>query len=265
MSEILHPALLAAADAAGAALHQARARYTSAELGEHVAVGADATPTSRLDVVVEAAICSAIERFRINVLSEELGSIDVGSAVTLVLDPVDGTANAVAGVPVCGFAGAIAVDGVFEQALTEHLDTGRRWAAVRGADAGYRTSGRRDLRGASVSLLRPDRRNRAAWNRIADQVERIRVLSCSTIEAALVAQGSTDAFADAGSDRHRLCDLAAAVVMLESAGGAVRDVYGRPIVLDVDLTRRWSGVVAASPELADELVATILDEASMTA
>jgi myo-inositol-1(or 4)-monophosphatase len=264
MTGDLHPALLAAADAAGVALREARSTYTNAELAEYVAVGADDTPTSRLDVVVEEAICRAIEPFHVNVLSEELGTIDVGSAVTLVLDPVDGTANAVAGVPVCGFAGAIAIDGVFEQALTEHLDTGQRWAAVRGYDAPYRTSGRSSLRGASVSLLRPDRRNRAAWNRIADQVERIRILSCSTIEAALVAQGSTDAFADAGSDRHRLCDLAAAVVMMESAGGVVVDAYGRPIVLDHDLTRRWSGVVAATPQLAEELVAVILDRSATT-
>jgi myo-inositol-1(or 4)-monophosphatase len=257
MSAELHPALLAAAAAAGVALRRARATYSPAELGEHIAIGADATPTSRLDVLVETAICEAIESFRVNIVSEEVGSIDVGSAVTLVLDPVDGTANAVAGVPVCGFAGAIVIDGVFEQALTEHLDTGQRWTAIRGHAVPYRTSGRRALDGASVSLLRPDARNRGAWNRIADRVERIRVLSCSTIEAALVAQGSTDAFADAGSDRHRLCDLAAAIVTVEAAGGVVRDVRGRPIEFDPDLTRRWSGVVAASAELADELIDTI--------
>jgi myo-inositol-1(or 4)-monophosphatase len=46
-------------------------------------------------------------------------------------------------------------------------------------------------------------------------------------------------------------------VLAEAAGGAVRDVFGRPLELDTDLTRRWSGVVAATPELADELAATL--------
>ena len=73
----------------------------------------------------------------------------------------------------------------------------------------------------------------------------------------LVLQGSTDAFADAGSDTHRLVDLAAAAVMLPTVGGAVIDVLGRPIELDLDLTRRWSGVVAATPQLAERLAELI--------
>lgn len=74
----------------------------------------------------------------------------------------------------------------------------------------------------------------------------------------LVAEGATDAFADAGSDTHRIVDLAAAMVTVPAAGGAVIDVHGRPIEIDPDLTRRWSGIVAASPQLAEELAETIL-------
>jgi len=45
--------------------------------------------------------------------------------------------------------------------------------------------------------------------------------------------------------------------MLPAAGGAVLDVHGRPLQFGPDLTRRWSGVVAATPELAEELVETL--------
>jgi myo-inositol-1(or 4)-monophosphatase len=69
----------------------------------------------------------------------------------------------------------------------------------------------------------------------------------------MVAAGAIDAFVDAGSDSHRLVDLAAALVLVPAAGGVVVDAFGRPIELDTDLTRRWSGVVAATPELADGL------------
>jgi myo-inositol-1(or 4)-monophosphatase len=37
----------------------------------------------------------------------------------------------------------------------------------------------------------------------------------------------------------------------------VLDVWGRPLEIDPDLTRRWSGVVAATRELAEEIVDTL--------
>src|SRR5437588_289382 len=75
---------------------------------------------------------------------------------------------------------------------------------------------------------------------------------------ALVAEGSIDAFADPGSDTHRIVDLAAALVTVPAAGGVVLDVHGRPLEFDFDLTRRWSGVVAATRSLGEQLVASIL-------
>lgn len=81
--------------------------------------------------------------------------VDNGSAVTLVTDPVDGTANAAAGVPLSAFAGVIAVDQTPTEALTCWLDTGRCWHTVAGQPTPYRTSGRAELNGAAVSLLRP--------------------------------------------------------------------------------------------------------------
>jgi myo-inositol-1(or 4)-monophosphatase len=50
------------------------------------------------------------------------------------------------------------------------------------------------------------------------------------------------------------------MVTVPAAGGAVLDVHGRPLEIDPDLTRRWSGVVAATRELAEELAATIREQ-----
>ncbi|MFK0153693.1 inositol monophosphatase family protein [Streptomyces sp. NPDC090493] len=253
----VHPALAQATGAAVTAFRTARERYDRAQLAEKVRTGADGTPTTRLDILVDTAIAEVASAHRINLLSEELGSIDNGSAVTLVTDPVDGTANAAAGVPLSAFAGVIAVDGVPVEALTCWLDTGRCWHTVAGQPSPYRTSGREHLDGAAVSLLRPQRHIAGAWWRVAERAARIRILSTSCLEAALVAEGSTDAFADAGSDTHRIVDLAAAMLTVPAAGGAVIDVHGRPLELDPDLSRRWSGVVAATPRLAEELAEAV--------
>lgn len=255
-----HPALGAAVAAASRARAEAVQRWSRDELAETVAAGADGTPTMRIDALVETAILEAVEPLGVNVLTEEAGFVDAGSAVTLVLDPLDGSANAAAGVPLSCCTAAVAVDDRFVEALTVWLETGRWWAARAGEPGPHRTSGRRDLDGAAVSLLRPhphDADAGPAWWRVAERAARIRILSCSALEACLVAQGSTDAFADARSDSHRLVDLAAALVLVPPAGGAVVDALDRPIELDTDLTRRWSGIVAATPELADELRTTL--------
>lgn len=251
------PLLAAVVQAAAAAFGDARRRHAPHALAEQVADGADGTPTMRLDALVEAAIAEVADRYRVNLLSEELGLLDHSSAVTVVVDPLDGSANAVAGVPLCATAAVLVRDGRPEEALTCWLDTGRCWAARADRPAAYRTTGRQDLPGAAVSLLRPHARNAAAWWRVAEAAGRVRILSTSCLEAMLVAEGATDAFADAGSDTHRLVDLAAALVAVPAAGGAVIDADGRPIEFHPDLTRRWSGVVAATPALAGQLAATI--------
>ncbi|OBJ03287.1 inositol monophosphatase family protein [Mycobacterium sp. 1465703.0] len=257
-----HPALADAARAAAEAFGAARAQYDRAALSEKVQTGADGTPTMRLDILVDTAVADVVNQHRVNLLSEEIGVIDNGSALTLVVDPVDGTANAAAGVPLSAFAGVVAVDGAATEALTCWFDTGRCWHAVAGQPVPYRTSGRTGLDGAAVSLLRPHGDDDAAWWRVARRAARVRILSTSCLEAALVAEGSTDAFADAGSDSHRIMDLAAAMVMVPAAGGAVLDVRGRPLEIHPDLSRRWSGVVAATPALAEELVSTLQEPTS---
>lgn len=216
-------------------------------------MGADGTPTMRIDALVEEAIVEAVTDLRVNVLSEEIGFVDNGSALTLVVDPLDGSANAAAGVPLACFSAALFDGTHFTEAMTEWLETSRRWTARRGEPSHLTTTGRRQLDGAAVSMLRPHARNRDVWMSVADRAARVRILSCSTLEIALVMQGSIDAFADAASDTHRLVDLAAALVLMPAVGGVVVDVFGRPIEFDVDQTRRWSGVVAATRELADEL------------
>lgn len=255
-----HALLAEAARAAADAFRAARQSYNRAGLSEKVQMGADGTPTMRLDILVDTAIAEVVDAHRVNLLSEEIGVIDNGSAVTLVVDPVDGTANAAAGVPLSAFSAALAVDGVPTEALTCWLDTGRCWHAVAGRPTPYRTTGRTRLDGAAVSMLRPHTQNpdaAAAWWRVAERAARVRILSTTCLEAALVAEGSIDCFADAASDTHRLVDLAAAMVMVPAAGGAVLDAHGRTLEIDPDLSRRWSGVIAASPELAEELAATI--------
>ncbi len=256
--------LAATADAAANAFHQAQASVPPDELEQEIGIGGDGTPTSRLDELVDTAVIEAAAPYGVNILSEEAGWIDNGSHLTLVVDPVDGTANALAGVPLCTFSGAIVEDGRPVQALTRWLATGQDWACTINASrpSWARTTRRTKLDGAAISLLRPQHANWAAWQQIAQRSARIRILSCSTLEAIMACTGATDAFADAGGDRHRYVDLVAAIVYAQAAGAVVADAFGRNIDFSTDLSRRWSGIVAATPELAHELQAVITKAAN---
>jgi myo-inositol-1(or 4)-monophosphatase len=258
----LDPSLFAGARAAREALADARKRFSKEELCAYVGTGADGTPTMKVDELVEARIVDALAPFGCNIVSEELGFVDNGSAVTLVVDPLDGSANAANEIPLACYSVALAVDGEFIEALTVWLETGQPWGANRdgsitvGAPAGgWKTSGRKNFQGAAISLLRPHPTTWGPWKATVERASRVRILSCSTLESVLVLQGSTDLFADCASDTQRLVDIAAAAVLLPIAGGVVIDLYDRPISFTTDLTTRWSGIVAASEPLAREFQA----------
>lgn len=255
------PVLADMCRAASAAAGRAWTTYGREDLLELVADGADGTPSYRIDVLLEEPIIEVAHRHGVNLLSEEVGFLDLGSARTVVVDPLDGSANAAAGVPLSCFSAALVVDGRAESALTCWLENGATASATRGRPQPRRTTGRTHLDGAAVSLLRPKWGERGssarAWWAVWQRAARVRILSTSCLEAMLVAQGAIDAFADPGSDTHRIVDLAAAMVLVEEAGGVVLDVFGRPLEFATDLTRRWSGVVAASAELGEELADTI--------
>ncbi len=258
------PVLAAMVRAAVAGANRAWATHGRAQLAETVRTGADGTPTYRIDDIVEQAIVQAAAPFDVNVLSEELGFLDEGHAATVVVDPLDGSANAAAGVPLSCFSAAIFVDGSPVEALSLWLENGHSVWAKAGHAVSYRTSGATSLASAAVGLLRPKKHDggdsTAAWLRISAVAARVRILSSSCLEAMLVAEGSIDVFADPGSETHRLMDLAAAMLIVPQAGGAVVDAGGRPLEFDPDLTRRWSGVVAATPALAEETCGLITGE-----
>lgn len=248
-----------AAHTAWRAYRHAMGTMTPDDRRRTIAERPDGTETFLLDVAVETPVLETLARHRVNVLSEEAGWIDRGSAVTVVVDPVDGTANAAAGVPVCAFAAAVVVDDTVEAARILWFDTGSEWAVSGSRPSTITVSGRRDVVGASMSLLRPLPSTQAAWTRLAERAGRVRILGSTALEAALVADGSIDLCCDPGGDVHRIVDIAAAKLIVEAAGGVVVDVHDRPFTFEPDLRRRWSGVFAASRQLAEETLVLVHD------
>jgi fructose-1,6-bisphosphatase/inositol monophosphatase family enzyme len=109
------------------------------ERGIELCMGADGTPTSKIDKVAEDAILNYLGKnnVELNVLSEEAGFIDRGADMTLVMDPIDGTINASRGIPIYSVSLAIGKHSLadLEEGLVYNLVSGDAFYAAKGKGA----------------------------------------------------------------------------------------------------------------------------------
>ena len=78
-----------------------------------VKMGADGTPTKFIDLVAENKVVQVLEDFErpVTLVSEEIGEFKIGegrSEAVFVVDPLDGTRNAIKNIPAYGISIAVA-------------------------------------------------------------------------------------------------------------------------------------------------------------
>jgi len=217
----------------------------SAGAGQNVKMGADGTPTKQIDSVAENAVLDTLRASGqgFKVLSEEMGEVLIGEKPDyfLHLDPLDGTFNAIAGIPFYSVSIYLSRDD-FHFGYISDLARGGSYYAEAGRGA-YSQQGERllvsnnsDLCKFSISAytLRPNTGRIAA---IGDTVRRIRTLGSTALEMALVASGKLDAFVDLRG-MMRVVDVAAGKIILEEAGGMVTGSQGEALHLDGNMWQR---------------------------
>ena len=201
----------------------------------------DRTPVTDADQAVERAIRDRLlaERPADGILGEEYGTAEgtgTGAHRQWIIDPIDGTANFLRGVPIWGTLFALAIDGVPVGGVVSAPALGQRWWAARGL--GARTaqhggparplavSGVRDLADASLSY-----NSLPGWDD-AGRLEPIIALTRSVWRARaigdmwsymLVAEGAIDI---AGEFDLQPYDMAALQPIIEEAGGRFTSVDG---------------------------------------
>lgn len=229
-----------------------------------IAMGADGTPTEELDRVAETTILGTLDHLGVdwNVVSEEAGRIERGGSRTLVVDPVDGTSNAVRRLPfstvslALGGADLASVD----VGLVHDLERGVSYWAERGHGA-FRNGARvrvRPWKGrGELVLLNLGAPASPAAVRLAGNVRRVRALGCASLEISLVAEGAADAYVFENGEGHRnlrATDIAAAYRILLEAGGSVTDARGRSVEsFPLDVSSRTSIAAVGDRGLAERL------------
>ena len=206
-----------------------------------------------VDLEADAACLDQLYAAGYRVLSEESGITGPpasASAPIVVVDPLDGSTNASRGVP--WYASALCLvddDGPAAGVVVNHA-TRERFVGIRGGGAerdgrAIATSDVTDIGQAliGVSGLPP---HDFGWMQL-------RALGASAPDICAVACGVTDAWCDMIDDGHGVWDYLASVLILEEAGGAAAEVFGRELCT-LDHAARRSPVVAATPELLDTVL-----------
>jgi myo-inositol-1(or 4)-monophosphatase len=248
---------------AGHAVDRASALVTARAVGVVTPKG-DRDMVSELDVAVEEEVRNFLQREtpEVGFFGEEQGGHSLQSELTWSLDPVDGTANLVNGLPLCAislglFHGNKAVLGVIDLPFLKD-----RYQAAEGHGA-YHNDERLHVRGTTAlhdaivaigdyavgedSAARNQRRLRIT-QLLAERALRVRMFGSAAIDLVWVAAGKLDATITLSNHPW---DMAAGVVIAREAGACVMDSDGRPHELASHTT------VAAAPGLRDELLALL--------
>ncbi|MFO1220024.1 MAG: inositol monophosphatase family protein [Burkholderiaceae bacterium] len=219
------------ADAAHALLAPAAA------LAPEVQVKADRSFVTALDARIEARLREMIgARYPAHgILGEEAGARALDADGVWILDPIDGTAPFVAGVPVFGTLIALAWQGVPVLGVMHLPVTQQRYVGVSGRASTLngtpiRTRRCDDMRGAILSTSNPDLMSDAERLALAALRERTawRIYGGCCLSYGLLAAGRTDVAIDAGL---ALYDYAPFRPLIEGAGGVITDWQGRAVTL----------------------------------
>ncbi|MCR2809291.1 MULTISPECIES: inositol monophosphatase family protein [unclassified Microbacterium] len=226
------------ADAADAV---SMARFDAADLD--VQLKADASHVTEADLATERAIRSILETERPDdgVFGEEYGRTGDSSRQWIV-DPIDGTANYLKGIPMWTTLIALSIDGVPRVGVASQPALGRRWWAATGLGAWTNTPERTPRRLAvssvgAISDASASFQSIRQWDE-AGQLDALVRLSRSvwrdrgygdTWPYMLLAEGRLEFVAEFGVQEY---DIAALVPIITEAGGRFTSYAGEDSIAD---------------------------------
>ncbi|NTV00012.1 MAG: bifunctional fructose-bisphosphatase/inositol-phosphate phosphatase [Methanoregulaceae archaeon] len=212
------------------------------EGGRMIRMGADGTPTKLIDQVAEDCIVTYLSEHPLcrTLISEELGKCEFdGEQGTIVLDPVDGTYNAVAGIPFFALSMALALEEGIVAGLVRDLAGGETFTAVKGGGAfvdgqPIQVSGVDRLEKSALSLY-GQKFNPGGILSLGTKVRRWRLLGASALELSYTGCGRIDGFIDLRGTL-RVTDAAAGILICTEAGGRVSDGDGSSLSFPPEVT-----------------------------
>lgn len=151
--------------------------------------------------------------------------------------------------------------GDIDVGVVHNLDNGVTHWAVRNHGAfrdGHRLHTRTWEARTELFCVNLGRHSTPRASRLAERGRRVRSLGCASLELAMVAQGSADAYFFENDDEGRnlrVTDIAAAYLILREAGGGITDTKEQPLdAFPLNLERRTSVFAWGDPSFARHAV-----------
>ncbi len=226
--------------------------------------GAGGDISRRIDIVAEKTVLDYLGEvnFPCIVLGEECGRVEFSKNPDgfIIMDAVDGSTNAVRGIPFSCCSLAFATENRLSSvtdAVIIDLYTGDMYSASR--DKGAFMNGKKitvhkekplyfvigvDLSGISSDSLQK-------LSPIISASNHIRHFGAVALELAIFARGMVDLFVDI-REKLRITDVAAGYLIALEAGGIMVDKNANPLDSSLGFDQRISFIAAANQEILDE-------------
>jgi len=224
--------------------------------------GAGGDMSRRIDLVAEKTVIDTVRKHGIHatIIGEECGRIE-GTDGYIIMDAIDGTTNAVRGIPFYCCSVAYATDfrlSMVTDAAIIDLARGDLYYASRGRGAflnGKRISAKKasppdPTIGLNVSGVKPAIVERLVP--IIAEDDHTRQFGANALEMCFLARGLLDAYVDLRG-KIRPTDIAAGYLIAKEAGAKVYSDNGSDLESDLDVKTRLSYVVAANEDMRKRL------------
>jgi len=240
---------------------------------EHAAgnfgIGAGGDISRNIDIVAEKTVLDYLKEinFECVVLGEECGRVELSDNPKgyIIMDAIDGSANAVRGVPFfcssLAFATENKLSSITDAVITNLVNGEMYWASknkgsffneekikVHNSDPIYKIVGI-NISGATIDLMK-------RLHPILENHNHIRHFGANALEMALFARGLMDIFIDL-RDKIRIQDIAAGYLIVKEAGGLLLDADLNPLDADLSYDTRVSFIAAANQKILDEIMSQI--------
>jgi len=240
----------------------------SKDANENLGVGAGGDITKKIDYIAEKAVIDTLSNLNVSciLISEESGVKKIGDAPKefLILDPLDGTINALKGVKFYCCSLAVSktwfLNGVYAGLIMNLVD-GDIYYAEKGEGAYLNeekiyTSNVESLREALIGLDLCFLNNEEDIKKLVKflfYAFHTRHFGANALELCQIASGVIDAFIDA-RNRIRAVDIAAGQLIVKEAGGIIVSLNGEELNMKVTPEEKTSFIAAANNQLCKEIL-----------
>jgi myo-inositol-1(or 4)-monophosphatase len=234
-------------------------------------VGAGGDWSRKIDVEAEEAVIRTIRRYglRPTVIGEECGTVS-GQEGYLVIDPIDGTANAAAGLPFYCCSLAYASENRLSSVLhATIMDLFRGEIFVATKDMGaylndIKINVNSEQRKAAdlligMNISRTFSNDIYALSKLIKISDHVRLFGAIALELCYLAKGSLDACIDLRG-KIRATDMAAAYLIVKEAGGTIYSLEEQVLDAELGADSRMSFIAAKSKDLYDIIIETLRTE-----